>query len=467
MAKTKEKNGWAVLPYWTERFGRDYLVSNILGSWDMIGRNDFIKLDSGALEPGSVLFERLLKRGVIANEKNIKGLIEDYRKLNSNLFCDISLHIVVVTTRCNMNCLYCQTGDRKPLDMDFEVASRILKYVFDTQNRCANIEFQGGEPLLNWKMVKFIAENSRKINAGNKDLNLSLVTNGALLDGKKLSFLCENQVDICFSFDGPRPIHDSNRVCGKISSHAAVKKAIDMTKAAYKKHGIKREVNMLCTLTRKSLFNPKEIIDEYLKIGAEKIALRPLSRLGMAATQWDDIGYSPEEFNDFWAKAMDYIIDLNKKGHRIQERLASVILTKIFKKENPGYVDMMSPCGAGRSVLAYTPEGDIYPCDEARMIKEDIFKLGNVLKDDYKDVLKDDNIFCLCEASLIDLWDYRSAFQPWLGTCPVMNYAQGGTLVPKITTTPLHKNFSFQIRYIFDKILNDARAKEIFLSWIR
>ena len=69
--------------------------------------------------------------------------------------------------------------------MTIEVASRVLKYVFDTQNPYANIEFQGGEPLLNWDIIKFITENAQRINTGNKHLAISLVTNGTLLDDKK------------------------------------------------------------------------------------------------------------------------------------------------------------------------------------------------------------------------------------------------------------------------------------------
>ncbi|MFA5168970.1 MAG: hypothetical protein WC530_10635, partial [Candidatus Omnitrophota bacterium] len=72
----------------------------------------------------------------------------------------------------------------------------------------------------------------------------------------------------------------------------------------------------------------------------------------------------------------------------------------------------------------------------------------------------------LCESSLMDLWDYNTAFLPWLGTCPVLNYAQDKSLVPKIKTSNLHKIFTFQIRYIFDRIIQDDKNKEIFLSWL-
>ncbi len=465
--KKAKNDAWAILPYNIERFKNRYLISNLFGSWDILNRDEFTQLEGRGIQEQSPLFKRLHKTGIIANEDSLKRLIEDYRNLHSHLFNDTSLHIAVVTTRCNMNCRYCQTKTDAPQDMTIEVASRILKYVFDTQNPYANIEFQGGEPLLNWEVIKFITENANRINTGNKHLAISLVTNGMLMDDKKIEYLAKHNVGVCFSFDGPAVIHNDNRLTASgQNAYEIVKDAVARTKQIYKQHNLPHSVNLLCTITRKSLQDPEGIIDEFLALGADRIPLRPLSRLGLAKDQWDAIGYTADEFITFWTRAMDYILELNKKGKKIQERLSVVILSKIFKKENPGYVDMMSPCGAGRAVLAYTPNGDVYPCDEARMVGETMFRLGNIVKDDYQTIMKSNNVFCLCESSLMDLWDYNTAFLPWLGTCPVLNYAQNNSLVPKIRTSDLHKIFTSQIRYIFDKIIEDDRYKEIFLSWL-
>jgi hypothetical protein len=91
-------------------------------------------------------------------------------------------------------------------------------------------------------------------------------------------------------------------------------------------------VNLLCTITRKSLQDPEGIIDEFLALGADRIPLRPLSRLGLAKDQWDAIGYTADEFITFWTRAMDYILELNKKGKKIQERLSVVIPQRSLKK---------------------------------------------------------------------------------------------------------------------------------------
>ena len=64
---------------------------------------------------------------------------------------------------------------------------------------------------------------------------------------------------------------------------------------------------------------------------------------------------------------------LNISGTFVSERIARTILTKVLLKEDPGYVDMMNPCGAGRAVMSYAPDGGCYPTDEARMLGDNIF----------------------------------------------------------------------------------------------
>jgi His-Xaa-Ser system radical SAM maturase HxsB len=464
----RNKQNWAVLPYNSKRINDKYLISNLLGSWSIFDRKVFLNLEQFRLSESSPLFKRLYQEGIIVKEDNLPKLINEFRNINANLFTDASLHIAVVTTRCNLACRYCQTKTERPEDMNFEVAAKILKYIFDMRNPYINLEFQGGEPLLNWKVVKFLIENARKFNTTGKDFHIGIVTNAVYLDEKKINFLVDNDVNICISLDGPAQIHNKNRIFkNNEATYKKVVTAIKRLKRIYKKRRINKPLDLLPTITKYSLFFPEKIIDEYVNWGAEQIALRPVNKIGFAEERWRNLGYPPEEFNCFWAKAMDYILKLNRKGVRIKERLALVMLRKILKKENAGYVDLMNPCGAGRSVLVYMPNGDIYPCDEARMAGSDIFKLGNILKNEYEELIKSSSLFSICEASLIDLWDYNSAYSPWMGTCPVLNYILGDNLIPKITTTPLYKIYRFQFDYLFKKMVEDKKNEEIFWQWLK
>lgn len=463
--KTKQK--WVVVPYNVEKISDHYLVSNYLGCWDILADEDFRKLNSFNLTEHTVLFERLLERGIVVKRDNVQKLISEFRRLNANLFTDTFLHIVVVTTRCNLACTYCQTKFPHEQDMNIDVASRILKYLFDTRNQYQTLEFQGGEPLLNWDVMKFFIESINK-SSTSKSFTLLLVNNGTLLDDSKINYLLDNKVNICVSLDGPQHIHDKNRVfhSGK-GSYSKVMATIERLKKIYGKRKLDRPVDLLLTVSRYSLDYPREIIDEYVRLGSAQIAIRPLNRIGAARESWDRIGYSPEDFNKFWETAVDYLLELNLKGINIRERLVGVMLKKILRKEDPGYVDLMNPCGAGRSVLAYMPNGDVYPCDEARMTGEEMFKLGNVMENEYENVIKSPNLLPISHASLVNLGDYNNAYFPWIGNCPVVNYMETGNLIPPTRCASLYKIFRFQFEYIFKKMVEDKRNEVIFQNWAR
>jgi len=458
----RQNKNFAVVPFYQCRIGDRYLVSNVLGHWDFLREEEFGVFSSLRCQRGTALFRRLYDGGLLVDERNLADTLQTYRDINNNLFQDTSLHIAVVTSRCNLGCRYCHADTVKKNDMDAAVAARVLHYLFSVKNRCLSLEFQGGEPLLNWETTAFLVENARKFNTMGKDLRLSVVSNLTLLDEEKMEFFIRHRVDICASFDGPRPVHDKNRVFpdGRGTYD------IVLEKAKLFKDTFGRKINFMPTITRHSFAYTKEIIDEYLRLGQAHIALRPVSRLGSACACWRQIGYTPEEFIHFYKNALDYILELNKKGVFMVERMAAFILKKVLMKQDPGYTELMSPCGAGRGQIVYMPDGECYPCDEARMLPDEIFRLGNIKTAEYEDMMKQDSLLHLLEASVVHLWDPASVFSPWIGVCPVVNYALQQNLVPKITCSSLYKILTFQFRYIFEKMEESQENVNIFRSWL-
>jgi len=466
MDTVKAVKDWAVLPYNSKKISGHFLVSNLLGCWDVLDPQEFRALEQFSLDEASPLFDRLYDKGLIVKEDNVSRMIAEFRSLHSHLFTDASLHIVVLTTRCNIACRYCQARVDDPRDMTLDVAAQVVTTALNRRNPNINLEFQGGEPLLNWDVMKSLIESVRGSNIPNKNVAINLVTNGLLLDDQKTEFLLDHHVGICISLDGPEAVHNTNRVFGNgQGTYHDVKEAVQRLKKARESRGRNDEAYLLPTLSQDSLKSAKEIIDEYVEWGVASVALRPMNKIGGARCHWDQIGYDPEEFNRFWAEAVDYMLDLNRRGINIKERMASVMLMKILRKRNPGFVDLMSPCGAGRSVMTYMPNGDIYPCDEARMASRDMFRLGNVLEDSYEDIIKSPKFFSIFKSSLMDFWDYNSAFSPWMGTCPVLNFLSQGNLVPRITQTPMYKIYRFQFEYLFKKMIEDPDTREIFDQW--
>jgi radical SAM protein with 4Fe4S-binding SPASM domain len=233
------------------------------------------------------------------------------------------------------------------------------------------------------------------------------------------------------------------------------------------KKRFKKNISLLPTITKYSLRYYKEIINEYAGLNQATIALRPVNNIGNACANWKNVGYDTEEFINFYIKAMDYILDLNKKGINIKERTAIILLQKILAGTDPGYVDLSNPCGAGRSQITYMPDGDCYPCDESRMLDEEMFKLGNINQDNYEVLMKKENLLHLLEASVMHCWDYACAFLPWSGTCPILNYASQNNIVPKIKCSSFNKIQNAQFRYLFKILEKNDEDAIILTSWIK
>lgn len=452
----------SVIPFNSEKINDKYLVTNMMGGWDALNEEEFRNLNSLRVLEGGRLYERLLERGLILDEKNIRRVIDDYRNLNVHLFTDTSLHIAVLTKRCNLRCTYCHAeGGASSEDMSMETASRVLQYLFDVQNKSVTLEFQGGESLLNWPVVQFLTEHARKFNTLGKNLSIVLVTNMLLMDDDKMRFLADHDVQVCTSLDGPADIHDQNRTdaAGR-GTHAQVVEKIERFR---KEFG--RPVHLLLTVTRHSLAYPERIIDEYVRLGQGEIALRPVNKIGYACRCWEEIGYTAGEFNEFYDRAMAYIMKLNASGIHISERMARIILTKVLRKKDPGYVNMMNPCGFGRAVMTYAPDGGCYPTDEARMLGDDIFRLGDIRKESYDEMLNKENLLFLLSAGCSDLWNYRSAYSPWMGVDPVVNYALEKNIVLK-GDSRLEQVLKHQFRTVFTYLLGDKKYTEVFQRWL-
>lgn len=465
------KRDFGVLPYRFQRIDEGFLLINDFGSWCHLSEEEFSEVNQQRVGMGSELTEKLKKDGILTDKKNINKLIADYRNLNRFLLQGPSLHIIVPTLRCNQECIYChaKAPDEKNLDMDKKTAINALNFVFQTESPAVTIEFQGGEPLLAWDIVRSIIKEARRLNEKyeKKDLKITVVTNLTLMDKEKLDFLIKNRVSICTSLDGPERVHDANRrYLGGGQTYNDVIKQIERIKGKYEEQGVNMKLNALPTITRHSLSYWKEIIDEYVKWGFDTVHLKFLNQLGAARENWDKIAYNSEEFISFWEKAMDYIIKLNRKGIKIMERTALVMLTKILGKRDYGFTELMSPCGAGRTQLLYNYNGDIFTCDEGRMLGNDLFKLGNVNKNGYKDVIRSEKLIGICHASVLDNYCQSCVYKPYCGTCPVINFAEQGTVVPRIRETMRCKIYKAQFTYLFNRIVKNPEVLEIFRGWV-
>lgn len=452
------------------------LITNDFGNFVVLDNKDYEAYVAGKIPESSVLFKELANKGFIKDRMDFDALIDRYRSKNIFLKLGPSLHIIVVTLRCNHKCLYCHasSGPEKntDLDMPIGVAKDVVDTIFKTNNPNISIEFQGGEPLLNWDVVTFIIEYSReRQKIEKKNVQLSLVSNFSLMDNEKLDFLLKNKVSLSTSFDGPSAVHNKNRVYLAGNSYENVVKWLKKSLQLYKKNCETSLPGALTTITKYTLPYHKELVDEYVALGLSNIYIRNLNPFGFAKKTWEQIGYTSEEFIDFYRRSMDHIIDLNMRGKKIREQLAVTFLTKILTDRDPNHMDYRSPCGAGIGQVAYNYNGDVYTCDEGRMfgrVGDDSFKMGNVRENSYQEIMESDVVKSMCLASCLDGIPgcNECAYKPYCGVCPVYNYSEQGNIFGQMPTNGRCRINMAIFDYLFEK-MQDEKTEKILKEWVR
>ncbi|OGS11260.1 MAG: His-Xaa-Ser system radical SAM maturase HxsB [Elusimicrobia bacterium RIFOXYA2_FULL_58_8] len=418
------------------RLAGGYLVTGDTGNFDFLTDREFKDFLSGCVKPGSAVHARLRDAGFLGGGADVTALAAKWRRKNSFLFGGPSLHIVVLTRRCNHACSYCQSGSSASrsgkADMTRPVADRVLDTIFSSPAPALTVEFQGGEPALNWPVLSYMvaAIENRAAKSGKKVI-ISLVSNLSVMTEARLDFLLKRNVRICTSLDGPQALHNANRPFPGGNSHAM---AVKWLKAIKKRTRGGAHGDALVTVTRAALSRWKEMVDEYVKLGTTGIFIRFLNPFGAAKRVWASIGYSAAEYVAFYGKALDYIVELNLSGKSsIMEHSARILLTKILTQGDPNFLDLRSPCGAGIGQMAYDYDGSVFTCDEGRMLAamgDEAFRIGAAGPGKYGGIMANPALKSVVTASVTDIQVSCAscAYKPYCGVCPVYNYAEHGDL---------------------------------------
>ncbi len=402
----------------------------------------------------------------------VQLLTVKYRTKKSFLAGFTRLHIFVVSLRCDHSCHYCQVSrvspDRQKYDMSKESASKALDLVFRSPSNEIKIEFQGGEPLLNFDLIKHVVEEAKRRNSSiGKTIEFVVTSNLAFITDDILEFMKQNDVLVSTSLDGPAFIHNANRPRPGNNSYELAVKGIQRVREAL---GHDR-VAAIMTTTRLSLDHPEEIVDEYLSQGFNSIFLRPISPYGFAVRTQVKTGYELDLFLGFYKRALLRIIELNRRGVDITESYAQLLLKKILTPFPTGYVDLQSPAGAGIGVVVYNYDGDVYPTDEARMLVEmgdRTFRLGNVHTNSFEEIFGGEMLRTLvtssCNESLPGCAE--CAFQSYCGCDPVENYATQGNIFGHRPTSNFHKRNLDIISHLLRLYHSDDKfVRNLFCSW--
>lgn len=453
----------------------EVLVVNDVGEYLLLPAADFARLVSGGLGQDERTYLDLRARHFLADSDSLvplKLLATKYRTKKAHLAGFTKLHMFVVTLRCDHSCKYCQVSrtitDPGRFDMTSETARRSIDLMFRSPAAQLKVEFQGGEPLLNFDLVRYIVEEVRRRNANEgRQVEFVIATNLVPLTDEMLGFMREAEILLSTSIDGPEFLHNANRPRPGRDSYARV---VENIRRAREVLGHDR-VSALMTTTERSLQFPREIVDEYVRLGFDAVFLRPISPYGFAVRSGEAWRYQMGQFLAFYKEGLDYIIELNRQGTPVVEVYAQILLTRILTPWGGGYVDLQSPAGTVLGAVAYNYDGRVYASDESRMLAEmqdDAFCLGTV-DDGYEALFGSTTARALAAGSVLEALPgcAECAFLPFCGADPVFHYrTQGDVIGHKGTSAFCRKNMTI-IRDLLERLRgDDSYARALLTAWV-
>lgn len=451
------------------------LLTSPVGEYQLVSDADFCDLIEGRLNRSSSVYRALRSRMMVCDADRppfLDGLAAQRHTKRLLIDQDPALHIFVVTLRCDHRCHYCQVTPQKVaaqgFDMSIETAEAALDRVFEPAAPALTIEFQGGESVLAFDQVRAIVERAeaRERRSG-QALRFVLASTLHLLTDEQLEFCRDHRIELSTSLDGPEEIHNANRPNGSRNSHQRTLASIERARAIC---GHDR-VSALATITRHSLSQAQAIVDQYVELGFDAISLRPISPFGFAVKTSGKLGYTTDEYLAFYREALDYIIQLNLAGTRLEETYASLLVTRILTPFPTGYVDLQSPAAAGRGVLVYNYDGSVYVSDEARMLAEmgdPRFRTGSV-HEPMSVLRQSEAMKIIQEHGDAEQMSGCSecAYVPYCGADPVHNVATQGDPAGHRPTSEFCHRHTGLFRLMFERLVaRDADAMRVFLSWI-
>jgi His-Xaa-Ser system radical SAM maturase HxsB len=452
-----------------------YVLTNFAGEYIVLPKQTVRQLIAHELDMASDAYDELKSRHFVLDGDSsvaLDLLAVKYRTKQSLLASFTSLFMYVVTLRCDHSCPYCQvsrqSADRHAYDMKPDLAEKAIDFMFRSPSQAIKVEFQGGEPLLNFPLIRQIVERVEARNeTEQRDVQFVIATNLAPLTDEILDYCRKHEIFLSTSLDGPSDLHNFNRPRPGGDSHHLAEQGIRRVRESL---GPDR-VSALMTTTAASLSRPEAIVDEYVRLGFSSIFLRPLSPYGFAVKTGLVKKYTIDEWLEFYRRALAYIVELNLRGTPFREEYSSLILRKMLTPYPTAYVDLQSPAGIGIAGLVFNYDGDVYASDEARMLAETgdrRFRLGSLATDSFDDVMLSDALVDVLSETMTEgvPMCVDCGFQPYCGSDPVYHHAtQGDAVGFKPSSGFCRKNMEV-MRHLIRLLEDDERAASVLKSWL-
>lgn len=312
---------------------------------------------------------KLKQQGKLFTPDTYAPLANEFKERSGNVVKALCLH---VAHTCNLNCAYCFASQGKYHGeralMSFETGKRALDFLIEHSGSRTNLEvdFFGGEPLMNWEVVKQLVLYARSVEKEHrKNFRFTLTTNGMLIDDDVIDFANREMSNVVLSLDGRKEVHDRLRVdyAGNGSFDRIVPKFQKLVAARGGKNYYMRG-----TFTHQNPDFTKDI-DEMLRLGFTELSMEPVvcAPADPAALTQEDLTVVLKEY-ELLAQKM---LDAKREGKEFTFYHYMIDLTK-----GPCIYKRISGCGSGTEYMAVTPWGDLYPCHQ--FVGEEKYKLGDI-----------------------------------------------------------------------------------------
>ena len=312
--------------------------------------------------------EQLKTDGKLYTEDKYRELAFDFKARRTDIKA-LCLHIAHT---CNLNCEYCFASQGKYHGeralMSFEVGKQAIDFLIKNSGKQVNLEvdFFGGEPLMNFDVVKQIVAYARSIEKQhNKNFRFTLTTNGMLIDDDVIEFANRECHNVVLSLDGRKEIHDNLRktVNGKGSYDIIVPKFQEFVK---KREG--KGYYIRGTFTHNNVDFTNDIF-HMADLGFTELSMEPVvcSPDDPYALTYDDLPVIFEQYE----KLANEMLRRKKEGHPITFYHYMLDLAN-----GPCIYKRISGCGSGTEYMAVTPWGELFPCHQ--FVGDEKYSLGNI-----------------------------------------------------------------------------------------
>ena len=313
--------------------------------------------------------EELRAEGKLFAPDTFEPMAGELKKKTGGVIKALCLH---VAHTCNLNCSYCFASQGKyhgeRAVMSLEVGKRALDFLIENSGTRRNLEvdFFGGEPLMNFDVVKELVAYARKIekDAG-KNFRFTLTTNGMLVDDDVIDFANRECANVVLSLDGRREVHDRFRV--DFSGKGSFDRIVPKFQKFVRERG-DRSYYMRGTFTHA---NPDflEDIKVMLDLGFKELSMEPV-----VCADSDPSALTPSDIETV-KEQYERLAELMLKKHREGDPF-TFYHYMIDLKGGPCIYKRISGCGSGTEYMAVTPWGDLYPCHQ--FVGEEKYLLGNI-----------------------------------------------------------------------------------------